>query len=86
MIDRACRRAEIALRWPGAVVQSYLPYDLPYTRSRRFLRAFRGAWHVLETEAWTNLVAIAEERRIPMVLVMLGYRRTHTASRAATHR
>lgn len=60
--------ADIASRWPGRVQQSYLPYDLPYA-VRRFLRAFKPALGVsIETEAWPNLLAIANEQRVPMVL------------------
>ena len=61
--------ADLAARWPGRVLQSYLPYDLPYA-VRRFLRVFRPVLGIsLETEAWPNLVAMAEQHRVPMVLV-----------------
>ncbi|HVE89287.1 MAG TPA: lipid IV(A) 3-deoxy-D-manno-octulosonic acid transferase [Burkholderiaceae bacterium] len=61
--------AEIGRRLPGRVLQSYLPYDLPYA-VRRFLRAFRPLLGIsVETEAWPNLVAAAVEQRIPMTLV-----------------
>ena len=61
--------ADIAARLPGRVLQTYLPYDLPYA-VRRFLRAFRPVIGIsVETEAWPNLVAIATEQRIPMALV-----------------
>ena len=61
--------ADVAARLPGRVLQTYLPYDLPYA-VRRFLRAFRPVLGIsVETEAWPNLVAIASERRIPMALV-----------------
>ena len=61
--------ADIAARFPGRVLQTYLPYDLPYA-VRRFLRAFRPVLGIsVETEAWPNLVAIATEQRIPMALV-----------------
>ena len=61
--------ADIAARLPGRVLQTYLPYDLPYA-VRRFLRAFRPVLGVsVETEAWPNLVAIATEQGIPMALV-----------------
>jgi len=32
--------AELAARWPGRIVQAYLPYDLPFA-VRRFLRRTR---------------------------------------------
>ncbi len=61
--------ADIAERLSGRVLQTYLPYDLPYA-VRRFLRAFRPVIGIsVETEAWPNLVAIATEQRIPMALV-----------------
>ncbi len=61
--------AEIAARLPGRVLQSYLPYDLPYA-VRRFLRAFRPVLGIsVETEAWPNLVATAAQLRIPLALV-----------------
>ncbi len=61
--------AEIAARRPGRLVQTYLPYDLPYA-VRRFLRAFRPSLGIaIETETWPNLLAIAQEQRVPMALV-----------------
>lgn len=61
--------AEIAARRPGRVLQTYLPYDLPYA-VRRFLRAFRPLVGIaIETETWPNLLAMAEEQRVPMALV-----------------
>ena len=61
--------ADIAERLSGRVLQTYLPYDLPYA-VLRFLRAFRPVLGIcVETEAWPNLVAIASEHRIPMALV-----------------
>ncbi|MDQ3215805.1 MAG: lipid IV(A) 3-deoxy-D-manno-octulosonic acid transferase [Pseudomonadota bacterium] len=61
--------AALSARWPGRVVQSYLPYDLPYA-VRRFLRAFQPLVGIsLETEAWPNLVASAVQQSVPMVLV-----------------
>ena len=61
--------AEIAARMPGRVLQSYLPYDLPYA-VKRFLRAFRPVLGIsIETEAWPNLVAAAATQRIPLALV-----------------
>ena len=61
--------ADIASRLPGRVQQTYLPYDLPYA-VRRFLHAFGPVLGIsVETEAWPNLVAIATEHSVPMVLV-----------------
>jgi 3-deoxy-D-manno-octulosonic-acid transferase len=59
----------LSVRWPGRITQVYLPYDLPYA-VRRFLRAFRPVVGIgMETETWPNLLALAREERIPLVLV-----------------
>ncbi len=61
--------AEIASRWPGRVIQAYLPYDMPFA-VRRFLRAFSPIVGIgMETETWPNLLAAARRAEIPMVLV-----------------
>ncbi|MDQ3188251.1 MAG: 3-deoxy-D-manno-octulosonic acid transferase, partial [Pseudomonadota bacterium] len=61
--------ADVAARWPDRVMQTYLPYDLPYA-IRRFLRAFKPVAGVtIETEIWPNLMAIAAEAGVPMALV-----------------
>ena len=53
----------------GRVTQVYLPYDLPFA-VRRFLRAFRPVVGIgMETETWPNLLAVAREEGVPMVLV-----------------
>lgn len=59
----------VADRWPGRMVQVYLPYDLPFA-VRKFLRAFRPVVGIgMETETWPNLLALAHEEGVPMVLV-----------------
>ncbi len=56
-------------RWSGRIEQVYLPYDLPFA-VRRFLRAFRPVVGIgMETETWPNLLAVAREEDVPMVLV-----------------
>ena len=61
--------AEVASRWPGRVIQSYLPYDMPFAM-RRFVRAFAPVVGIgMETEAWPNLLAAARTYGVPMVLV-----------------
>ena len=61
--------ADVVARWPGRVLQAYLPYDLPFA-VRRFMRAFRPVLGVcMETETWPNLLAVASEQRVPVVLV-----------------
>lgn len=52
-----------------AVLQAYLPYDLPGAQ-RRFLRAWRPSVGLLmETEVWPNLMAEAERGGVPVALV-----------------
>jgi 3-deoxy-D-manno-octulosonic-acid transferase len=59
----------LAERFAHRIVQVYLPYDLPFA-VRRFLRAFRPVIGVgMETETWPNLLAVAREESVPMVLV-----------------
>ena len=59
----------IVEKWPGRVTQVYLPYDLPFA-VRRFLRALRPVVGIgMETETWPNLLAVAREEGVPMVLV-----------------
>jgi len=65
------------------VIQSWLPYDLPFA-VEAFLGHFRpAAGFLLETELWPNLIAHAAARHIPVYLVnarlsersAAGYRR-----------
>jgi 3-deoxy-D-manno-octulosonic-acid transferase len=61
--------AELVARWPGRVVQAYLPYDLPFA-VRRFLNEHAPTVGIgMETETWPNLLAEANRARVPMVLV-----------------
>lgn len=75
-------RATAEQLYPDAEVR-YLPYDYPQA-VRRFLAAYRPRCGVLmETELWPNLIAAADEQRIPLVLAnarlsdksLKGYRR-----------
>ncbi|MEF9996929.1 MAG: lipid IV(A) 3-deoxy-D-manno-octulosonic acid transferase [Burkholderiaceae bacterium] len=60
--------AAIVKSYPGQVSQCYLPYDLPFA-VRRFLRAVSPrVGIVMETEVWPNLLAIARQQGVPMVL------------------
>lgn len=53
----------------GRVRSVYLPYDLPWLQ-RRFLDHFRPLTSVvMETEVWPNLVAVCQQRGIPLALV-----------------
>lgn len=57
------------LRASGRLEQAMLPWDLPWA-VRGFIDAWRPAVGLLmETELWPNLVAIARQRRVPMLLV-----------------
>lgn len=78
-------------RYPGRVVQAYLPYDLPGA-ARRFLRYFQPQIGIfMETEVWPNLLAAARRRRLPLALVnarlsarsLAGYRRFAPLTRPA---
>jgi 3-deoxy-D-manno-octulosonic-acid transferase len=51
------------------ILQAYLPYDTP-AAMRRFCAHFQPCLGVLmETEIWFNLLAVAEARRLPVLLV-----------------
>lgn len=78
-------------RYPGRVLQAYLPYDLP-DAAARFLAHFRPALGLfMETEIWPNLIAAAHARGIPLALVnarlsaksQRGYRRFSAITRPA---
>ena len=61
--------AELRQRHPERLLQAYLPYDLP-DACRRFFDHFQPCLGLLmETELWPNLIAQAEQRRIPLALV-----------------
>jgi 3-deoxy-D-manno-octulosonic-acid transferase len=61
--------AALAARWPGRLVQRYLPYELPFALAR-FLRAIRpSVCLIMETEVWPNLLAATRADGIPVVLV-----------------
>lgn len=50
------------------IVQSYLPYDLPWAL-RRFLRRARpAAGIIMETEVWPNLLAATQAAKLPVLL------------------
>ena len=56
-------------RYPGRILQAYLPYDLP-DAARRFLRHFRPEIGLfMETELWPNLIAAAHAASVPTALV-----------------
>jgi hypothetical protein len=60
---------ELLRRYPGRVLQTYLPYDLPGACGR-FLDHFRPQIGLLmETEIWPNLIAAARQRHLPLALI-----------------
>jgi 3-deoxy-D-manno-octulosonic-acid transferase len=78
-------------RYPGRVLQAYLPYDLP-DAAARFFNHFRPAFGLfMETELWPNIIATAKARGIPTALVnarlsarsQRGYARLGALSRPA---
>ena len=78
-------------RYPGRILQAYLPYDLPDAASR-FFGHFRPEFGLfMETELWPNLIAGAKARGIPVALVNArlsarshrGYKRLAALSRPA---
>jgi 3-deoxy-D-manno-octulosonic-acid transferase len=59
----------LAARWPGRLIQRYLPYELPFALAR-FMRATRpSVCLIMETEVWPNLLAAARAEQVPVVLV-----------------
>jgi 3-deoxy-D-manno-octulosonic-acid transferase len=71
------------------VVQTWLPYDIPFA-VRRFLAHFRPrAGLLVETELWPNLIAEAARQHVPLMLINArlsqrsanGYRRIAPLSR-----
>ncbi|MDE3020522.1 MAG: lipid IV(A) 3-deoxy-D-manno-octulosonic acid transferase [Pseudomonadota bacterium] len=51
------------------VIQTWLPYDLPFA-CRRFLKHFSPTFGLLlETEIWFNLINCAKTRHIPLYLI-----------------
>jgi 3-deoxy-D-manno-octulosonic-acid transferase len=77
--------------WGERVVQTWLPYDVPFA-VRAFLRRFRPvAGLLMETEVWPNLVRLARAAEVPLYLVnarlsersAAGYARAGSLSREA---
>lgn len=62
------REAATAL-YPSRVVQAYLPYDYPGAMARFFVHFQPCLGVLMETEIWPNLLATAQRRGVPMVLV-----------------
>lgn len=60
--------AKIAERWPGRIVQCYLPYDNPRLMAKFFEQTDPVMGVVMETEVWPNMMAEARRRSIPVVL------------------
>lgn len=60
--------AKIAERYPGRIVQCYLPYDNPRLMAKFFDETKPVMGVVMETEVWPNMMQEAVKRRIPVVL------------------
>lgn len=60
--------AKIAERYPGRIVQCYLPYDNPRLMAKFFEETKPVMGVVMETEVWPNMMQEAAKRRIPVVL------------------
>lgn len=60
--------AKIAERYPGRIVQCYLPYDNPRLMRKFFAQTRPLMGIVMETEVWPNMMREAAERKIPVVL------------------
>jgi 3-deoxy-D-manno-octulosonic-acid transferase len=52
-----------------SVIQAYLPYDLPFAVNRFFAHFSPDSGVLMETEIWPNLLAGAQRKKIPVVLV-----------------
>ncbi len=60
---------ELLARYPGRLLQAYLPYDLP-DACGRFLDHFQPQLGLLmETELWPNLIEAARRRDLPIALI-----------------
>lgn len=76
-------RAAGAALFGDAVMQAYLPYDLPWLVKRFLARARPRLGLLMETELWPNLAAACAQAHIPLYLVnarlsersAAGYRR-----------
>lgn len=82
---------ELLAKYGPRLLQAYLPYDLP-DACGRFLEHFRPHIGLLmETELWPNLIAAAQCRKLPLLLVnarlsarsQRGYQRFSSLTRPA---
>ena len=61
--------ARVKAAFGGNVTHVYLPYDLP-SAVNRFLKTFNPvAGMIMETELWPNLLALCQQRGVPLSLV-----------------
>ncbi|MDO4937948.1 MAG: glycosyltransferase N-terminal domain-containing protein, partial [Sutterellaceae bacterium] len=60
--------AKIAEKFPGRIVQCYLPYDTPELMGKFFDDTRPTMGVVMETEVWPNLLIQAQKRNISVVL------------------
>ncbi|WLD57548.1 lipid IV(A) 3-deoxy-D-manno-octulosonic acid transferase [Salinispirillum sp. LH 10-3-1] len=60
--------SELVQQWAEPVLHQYMPVDLPPMLNPLFDAYQPKVLVLMETEVWPNLVAIAQERAVPMVL------------------
>lgn len=68
--------ADIFSRWsssnrtgPHQIIQCYLPYDFPWANKAFLAWSSPTLGVLMETELWPNLLAQAEQRNVPVVLI-----------------
>jgi 3-deoxy-D-manno-octulosonic-acid transferase len=61
--------AELIAKYGPRLMQAYLPYDLPDACARFFDHFKPRLGLLMETEVWPNLIAVADQRRIPVALI-----------------
>lgn len=60
--------ARIAQRFGEQVIQYYVPYDLPGPVKRFFRHVQPSIGIIMETEIWPNLLKVAKQERVPILL------------------
>lgn len=60
--------SEVRARFADRVMHQYLPYDLPWCLHKFFKRTAPKVGVIMETELWPNLIYIAKQHAIPLIL------------------
>ncbi|MDH5358074.1 MAG: lipid IV(A) 3-deoxy-D-manno-octulosonic acid transferase [Gammaproteobacteria bacterium] len=58
----------VKLLYGDSVTHCYLPYDLPFAINKFLDRVHPQFGIVMETEIWPNLLAVCEQRSVPLIL------------------